>query len=67
MPPALQPAGVARVAGEVVPRGGVELIAEEVVARDRLRLERHALPGTKSRRFAVGIVGVFDRGPGGMG
>lgn len=44
VPAALQPAGVARVAGEVVPRGGVELVAVEVVPRQRLRLQRHAFP-----------------------
>lgn len=30
---ALQPVGVARVAGEIVPGGGVEFVAEEVVLR----------------------------------
>lgn len=31
---ALQPIGVAGVAGKVVPRGGVELVAEEIVPRE---------------------------------
>lgn len=40
---ALQPAGLARVTSEVVPRSGVELVVVEVVPRQRHRLERHAL------------------------
>lgn len=41
VPPALQPAGLAGVTSEVVPCRGVELVVEEVVSRQRFRLQGH--------------------------
>lgn len=65
MPTALQPAGVAGVAGEVVPRGGVELVAVEVVPRQRLRLERHAFPdcGWHHHHHVVALITAVQTRP----